>query len=66
MFFTVTQCSIVREPVADRLTNVAPRRTLLDGFIMQQQSIVRLDRNSGAAKRLPKTSSYHEMGSIPV
>jgi hypothetical protein len=52
--------------LADRLTNVASRRTLLDGLIMQQQSIVRLDRNSGAAKRLPKTSSYHEMETIPV
>jgi hypothetical protein len=33
---------------------------------MQHSIVVRLDRNSGAAQRLPKTSSYHEMGTIPV
>jgi hypothetical protein len=33
---------------------------------MQHSFVVRLDRNSGAAQRLPKTSSYHEIGKILV
>lgn len=33
---------------------------------MQYSSIVRLDRNSGAAQRLPKMTSCDEIGSIPV
>jgi hypothetical protein len=58
MFFTLTQYAIVQSPSPDRLTNVAPQRTLLVGFhIMQRHtSGVPLDRKNGSALRKPMTS----------